>query len=109
LSFQCEKCERSFQSQDELDKHLRIYGYTERHDLDGLEETVSFLMHTRKIDRENNAKIYKFYDELERKFYRLVESHKVGVVPESKLGQVKLLAFETLSLDAKKMSEATQC
>lgn len=103
--FNCKKCKRSFESQKELDEHLRIYGYTENHDLAGLEETVSYLLYTQKIDRNNNAAIYKFYDELERKFYRLVETHKVESVPESKLEQVKLLAFETSSLDDKTTRE----
>jgi hypothetical protein len=73
---QCEKCHREFLTQEELDKHTKIYAYAETHDLKGLEETVSFLLYTRQIDKKNLETINKHYSALERQYYDLIEKTK---------------------------------
>ena len=76
MSFKCERCNSSFKSQQELDRHERIYFYNtsmnEPHDLASLENTVEFLEASEAREQENNRTIWKYYTDLERKYLQLL-------------------------------------
>jgi hypothetical protein len=73
----CSECNRDFANQEDLDQHTKIYWYAETHDLDGAEKTISYLLHCSEIDKKNYGELQKHYDDLERKFYKLL--NKGGV------------------------------
>jgi len=79
MSIICLKCKREFPTQADLEKHLKVFAYSDStdpqtpHDLEHLEQTVSYLLYSRDLIQKSCNEIYQEYGILERKFHGLLD------------------------------------